>query len=116
MYFGNNYRTSERFFSRVYAASLQGQAYKNNQEYYDYTFDNILTYTKAFGKHDITGTLLYGAVERKFNSTGARSEVFSGLNLSYNNLGLGTNAFVTSSAYEEALAYQMYNRNIPGCS
>ena len=111
MNFGNNYRTSERFFSSVYAASLQGQAFKNNQEYYDYTFDNILTYTKAFGKHDITGTLLYGAVERKFNSTGARSEVFSRLNLSYNNLGLGTNAFVTSSAYEEALAYQMARVN-----
>lgn len=111
MNFGNNYRTSERFFSSAYAASLQGQAFKNYQDYYDYTFDNILTYTKGFGKHDITATLLYGAVERKFNSTGARSEVFTRLNLSYNNLGQGTNAFVTSSAYQETLNYQMARLN-----
>jgi TonB-linked SusC/RagA family outer membrane protein len=111
MNFGNNYRTSMRFFSSEFAASLQGQAFKSNQEYYDYTFDNILTYTKRFGKHDITGTLLYGAVERKYDSTSARSEVFSRLNLSYNNLGQGTNAFVASSGYEESLNYQMARVN-----
>lgn len=109
--FGNNYRTASRFFASPYAASLQGQAYKNTDEYYDYTLDNILTYTKRFGKHDITGTLLYGAIERKFNSTSARSEVFSRLNLGYNNLAQGTNAFVSSSAYQEALNYQMARVN-----
>ena len=111
MNFGNNYRNSSHFFSSAYAASLQGQAYKNTEEYYDYTFDNILTYTKSFGNHDITGTLLYGAVERKFNNTSARSEIFSRLNLSYNNLGQGTNAFVSSGAYQEALNYQMARVN-----
>lgn len=111
MNFGNNYRTSSHFFSSPFAASLQGQAYKNNDEYYDYTFDNILTYTKEFGRHDITATLLYGAIERSFNSTSARSEVFSRLNLSYNNLALGTNAFVSSSGYKEALNYQMARVN-----
>ncbi|MBE7169568.1 MAG: SusC/RagA family TonB-linked outer membrane protein [Williamsia sp.] len=109
--FGNNYRTSEHFFSSTFAASLQGQAYKNYEDYYDYTLDNILTYTKRFGRHDITGTLLYGAVERKSNNTNSRSEVFSRLNLSYNNLGQGTNAFVSSSAYQEALNYQMARIN-----
>ncbi|MBC7890163.1 MAG: SusC/RagA family TonB-linked outer membrane protein [Ferruginibacter sp.] len=111
MNFGNNYRTSERFFSSAFGASLQGQAFKNNQSYYDYTFDNILTYTKSFKKHDFTTTLLYGAVERKFNSTGAEGRVFTRLNLSYNNLGQGTNAFVTSSAYQENLNYQMARVN-----
>lgn len=111
MNFGNNYRTSQRFFSSIFAASLQGQAFKNYDEYYDYTFDNILTYTKGFGNHDITGTLLYGSIERKYNSTSARSEVFSRLNLSYNNLGLGTNAFVSSTGYQERLNYQMARIN-----
>ncbi|HSC37920.1 MAG TPA: TonB-dependent receptor [Chitinophagaceae bacterium] len=111
MNFGNNYRTSEHFFASPYAASLQGQAYKNYQDYYDYTFDNILTYKKAFGRHDITGTLLYGAIQRQYNSTSSRSEVFSRLSLGYNNLGQGTNAFVTSSAYREALNYQMARVN-----
>jgi TonB-linked SusC/RagA family outer membrane protein len=110
--YGNNYRTSNRYFSSIFAASLQGQAFKNNDEYYDYTLDNILTYTKKIGsKHDINATLLYGAIERRGNSTSARSEVFSRLNLSYNNLGQGTNAFVTSSGYTEALNYQMARVN-----
>jgi TonB-dependent starch-binding outer membrane protein SusC len=111
MNFGNNYRTSNRYSSSQYAASLQGQAFKNNEAYYDYTFDNILTYTKAFGKHDITATALYGAIERNFNSTGARSEVFSRLTLSYNNLAQGTNQFVTSAGYKEQLNYQMARVN-----
>jgi len=111
MNFGNNYRTSERFFSSVFAASLQGQAFKNYQDYYDYTFDNILTYKKTFGRHDITGTVLYGAIKRKYNSTNARSEVFTRLNLSYNNLGQGTNAFVSSTAFQESLNYQMARLN-----
>jgi hypothetical protein len=37
--------------------------------------------------------------------------VFSRLNLCYNNLGQGTNAFVASSGYQEALAYQMARVN-----
>ena len=111
MNFGNNYRTANRYFSSAFAASLQGQAFKNTEQYYDYTFDNILTYTKRFGKHDITGTLLYGAIERQLDNTSARSEVFTRLNLSYNNLGQGTNAFVSSSAYKEALNYQMARIN-----
>lgn len=111
MNFGNNYRTSARFFSSEFASSLRGQAFKSNDQYYDYTFDNILTCTKRFGKHDITGTLLYGAVERKYDSTGARAEVFSRLNLSYNSLQQGTNAFVSSKGYKEALNYQMARVN-----
>jgi TonB-linked SusC/RagA family outer membrane protein len=111
MNFGNNYRESNRFFASIYAAGQTGQAYKNNQNYYDYTFDNILTYTKAFGKHDITATLLYGASEREFNSTSARAEGFTRLNLGYNNLSLGTNRFTESSANSEALNYQMARVN-----
>lgn len=109
--FGNNYREDQRFFSSVYAAGQTGQAFKNFGNYYDYTFDNILTYTKSFGRHDLTATLLYGAIERKFSSTSARAEGFSRLNLSYNNLSLGTNRFAESNAYSEALAYQMARLN-----
>jgi TonB-dependent starch-binding outer membrane protein SusC len=107
MNFGNNYREYNHYFSSIYAAGQTGQAYKNYQNYYDYTFDNILSYKKAFGKHDVTATLLYGAIQRKFNSTNARAEGFTRLNLSYNNLSLGANRFTESSANEEALNYQM---------
>jgi TonB-linked SusC/RagA family outer membrane protein len=107
MNFGNNYRETQRFFASEYAAGQTGQAYKNFQNYYDYTFDNILTYTNTFGKHSVTGTLLYGAIERNFNSTNSRSEGFSRLTLGYNNLAQGTNRFAESDAWSEALNYQM---------
>jgi TonB-linked SusC/RagA family outer membrane protein len=111
MNFGNNYRESQHFFASEYAAGQTGQAYKNYQNYYDYTFDNILTYTKRFGKHDVTATLLYGAIERMFNSTNSRSEGFTRLTLGYNNLSLGTNRFAESDAWNEALNYQMARVN-----
>ncbi len=109
--FGNNYRTTDRFGSSVYAANQTGEAFKNYQSYYDYTLDNILTYSNEFGKHGVTATLLYGAIERKFNSSGARATGFTRLNLSYNNLSLGTNQFVSSDAFRETLNYQMARVN-----
>ena len=111
MNFGNNYRAGDRYFSSIYGASLQGQAFKNNDRYYDYTFDNILTYTKTFGQHAITGTLLYGAIERDFENTSANATQFSRLNLSYNSLQQGTVQTVTSGGYKEQLNYQMARAN-----
>ncbi len=111
MNFGNNYRLSKHFFSSVYDAGQTGRAYKEFQDYYDYTFDNILTYSKAFGHHDITATVLYGAVGRKFNSTFSEARGFPRLTLSYNNLSQGTNQFAQSDAWEENLAYQMARVN-----
>lgn len=46
MNFGNNFRISQHYFASKYGGGLTGEAYKENQDYYDYTFDNILTYTK----------------------------------------------------------------------
>lgn len=111
MNFGNNYRETKHFFASIYAAGQTGQAFKNYESYYDYTFDNILSYSKTFGIHDISATLLYGAIERKFNSTRSRAEGFTRLNLSYNNLSLGTNRFAESDANREALNYQMARVN-----
>jgi len=111
MNFGNNSRLSKHFFSSIYDAGQTGRAYKEFQDYYDYTFDNILTYSKNFGKHDITATLLYGAVGRKFNSTLSEARGFPRLTLSYNNLSQGANQFAQSDAWEESLAYQMARVN-----
>jgi TonB-linked SusC/RagA family outer membrane protein len=111
MNFGNNYRSSRHFFSSIYDAGQTGRAYKQLQDYYDYTFDNILTYTKRFGKHDITATVLYGAIERKLDSTFSEATGFSRLTLSYNNLSQGANQFARSSAWKESLAYQMVRVN-----
>ena len=109
--FGNNYRLSQRFNSSIFGAGQTGSAYKNTQDYYDYTLDNIVTYNRNFGKHEITGTFLYGAVERKFNSVNSRAEGFTRLTLGYNNLSLGNNKFAESDAWNEALNYQMARIN-----
>ncbi|MFC0772003.1 SusC/RagA family TonB-linked outer membrane protein [Terrimonas alba] len=107
MNFGNNYRTDQHYFASKFDGGLQGRAYKENQSYYDYTFDNILTYTKSFGRHDITATALYGAIERKYSRTFAEGIGFSRLNLSYNDLSSATTKNITTNANTESLNYQM---------
>ncbi len=46
--FGNNYTGIRQYGSSIYGANQTGEAYKRNTHYYDYTLDNILTYTKKF--------------------------------------------------------------------
>ena len=105
--YGNNYRIDNHNYASVYGASLTGDAYKSHTEYYDYTVDNILNYNGEFGKHSIGATLLYGASERKYDTTKADAQNFSRLTLGYNDLSLGTNQYTTSGAWNEALLYQM---------
>ncbi|WP_421940519.1 SusC/RagA family TonB-linked outer membrane protein [Pedobacter sp.] len=109
--FGNNYRLDIKNISNIYDANLTGQASKENTTYYDYTFDNLLTYNKTIGKHNLTGTLLYGAIERENSYTRAYSTGFSRLTLGYDNLQQGTNRFAISNAFKEALNYQMFRLN-----
>lgn len=109
--YGNNYRQDRRYTSNMYDANQTGQASKENTTYYDYTLDNILTYNRTFGKHNITATLLYGAVERQNETSRAYSNGFSRLTLGYNDLAQGTNRFATSGAWSEALSYQMARIN-----
>lgn len=109
--FGNNIRDDQHYYSSKFDGGLTGRAYKENQKYYDYTLDNILTYTKAFGKHDITVTGLYGAIERKYSRTFAEGVGFSRLNLGYNDLSSATTKSITTNANSEALNYQMGRLN-----
>jgi len=105
--FGNNLRNSQHYFASRYDGGFTGRAYKQNQEYYDYTFDNILTYTKSFGLHDVTLTGVYGAIERKFSETFAEGVGFSRLNLSWNDISSASVQKVNTDAWSEALNYQM---------
>jgi TonB-linked SusC/RagA family outer membrane protein len=107
MNFGNNARDDQHYYASKFDGGLTGRAYKENQKYYDYTFDNILTYTKKFGRHDITATALYGATEREYSRTFAEGVGFTRLNLSYNDLGSATTKNLTTNANSEALNYQM---------
>lgn len=107
MNFGNNFRTDQHYYASKFDGGLTGRAYKENQDYYDYTFDNILTYVRKFGKHDLSVTGLYGAIERKYSRTFAEGIGFTRLNLSYNDLSSATNRNITTNAWSEALNYQM---------
>ncbi len=108
---GVNYRTDLRYNANQYGANLTGEAYKNNEQYSDYTIDNILTYNRSFNKHSITATALYGAVERQSDYFQARATGFTRMNLGYNNLNLGALQFTNSNAWQEALNYQMARVN-----
>jgi len=109
--FGNNYRTDKHYYASQYAQNQTGEAYKQDEQYYDYTLDNILTYDRHLGDHAITATLLYGAVERKYDYTRARGIDFSNITLGYNNLSLAGQQFIESNAWREALNYQMARVN-----
>jgi TonB-linked SusC/RagA family outer membrane protein len=109
--FGNNYRTDQNYYASKYAGGQTGQAYKFNESYYDYTLDNILTYSRTFKKHNILATAVYGAGERKDESTQATGTGFTSLTLGYDNLALATTREITSDGYQEALNYYMGRLN-----
>lgn len=109
--FGNNYRINQHNKASIYGAGLAGNASKDVESYYDYTFDNILTYKRSFAEHDVTATFVYGAIERKNDYTLSEANGFSRLTLGYNSLEQGTNQYATSNAWREALEYQMARIN-----
>lgn len=111
MNYGNNYRINQNYNASIYGAGATGAASKEHESYYDYTFDNIVTYNRSLDKHDFTITLLYGAVERSFDYTKADANGFARLTLGYDALEAGTNRFASSDAWREALAYQMARIN-----
>jgi len=105
--FGNNGREDLHYYASKYAGGQTGQAYKNIENYSDYTLDNILTYTRSFKKHAITATAVYGAINRKDETTGATGTGFTNLTLGYNNISLATTQTITSGGYQESLNYYM---------
>ena len=105
--FGNNVTFSKGFGSSIYGAGLTGSAYKNNAYQYEQTLDNILTYSKTLGKHSINTTAVYGYNTAKFERTAASGSGFSDLDLSFNNLALAEIRNIESSAWKEALLYQL---------
>ena len=122
MNFGQNLRNDQHYYASRFDANQNGRAYKDNQSYYDYTFDNILTYNKTFGRHSITATALYGAIDGNLKETYAEGTGFSRLNLSYNDIGSADTKTINPSslrtagnpypfAWQEALNYQMGKLN-----
>lgn len=110
--FGNNYRIEKHFQASEWGAGQTGGAYKDEAAYYDYTFDNILTYNRVFNqKHDLSVTGLISAIERQYSRTLAEASGFSRLTLGYNSLEQGENQFTSSDAWKESLYAQMARVN-----
>ncbi|WP_432711007.1 SusC/RagA family TonB-linked outer membrane protein [Pedobacter sp.] len=89
------------------ANDLNGTAENFNSETNSYTLENLLTYTKDFGKHHIDLTGLYSNQQRKYIETRARAVGFVNDELSFNNLGAGATQTSASYADRYGLVSQM---------
>ncbi len=86
--------------------SNRGLAVKNPSESRDWIVNNIVTYSRAFGDHQINSTFLFSREGRTGNSSTLNAQGFDNEVLGYNNMGLGEIATVSTSAYEEnSLSY-----------
>lgn len=86
--------------------SNRGLAVKNPSESRDWIVNNIVTYSREFGDHQINSTLLYSREKRSGNASTLNAQGFDNEALGYNNMGLGSIVTVASSAYEEnSLSY-----------
>lgn len=105
--FGNNLKFFKNYGSSIYGAGQTGSAFKNDANQYEQTLDNIVNFTRTLGKHNINATAVYGYNTIRYDRTAATGTGFSDLDLSYNNLALAEIQRVESSAWEEALLYQV---------
>lgn len=92
-------------------AGLKGQAIKNPQEERNWIFNNIITYFRTFGDHQVNGTLLFSREGRTGESTTATVQGFENEVLGYDNLGLGTIVAAASTAWEESSISYMARLN-----
>lgn len=79
----------------------KGLATKEPYEERNSILNNIVSYSRVLGDHQINATLLYSRENRKANSSTLTNSGFDNPVLGYNNLGLGTLPMVASTAWEE---------------
>lgn len=109
--FNNNLRSFYHGNSNRYAAGLTGAAYKNNASYKDVLLDNILSYQRKFGDHDVNLTLVAGYNKVDYERTSAYGENIGNLDLSFNSLEQAVIQQINSDAWSETSLYQMGRLN-----
>ena len=102
---------SNRYYARKYnrfypvttpdGSGNKGQAIKNPSEEINWIYNNIVTYLRTFGNHQVNATLLYSQEGRNAESSTLNAQGFDNPVLGYNNVGLGTTVTVGSSAWNE---------------
>ncbi|MAX24035.1 MAG: SusC/RagA family TonB-linked outer membrane protein [Phycisphaeraceae bacterium] len=108
--YANNYRTTDRRFFDPNANNFTGLAYRQDGKQWDWTFDNIVNYSRTFNSvHNVAATLLYGVEERRLDSFRATAQNFENDLLGFNLLEAGDPALnmVRSNFERETSLYQM---------
>jgi len=77
-----------------------GHAIKNPTLRTNWIVNNIVTYNKSIGDHQINATLLYSRENSQYQTSTLDAQGFNNPVLGYNNMGLGTIATVASTASE----------------
>lgn len=86
----------------VAGAGNKGRAVKKPSERRDWIINNILSYSRTFGtNHRVNATLLYSREQSKGESSTLTASGFDNPALGYNNMGLGTQVTVGSTAWKE---------------
>jgi TonB-linked SusC/RagA family outer membrane protein len=103
--YSNNYYT--RKYNRFYPNTVpegsgnKGSAIKNPSEERNWIYNNIITYLRTFGNHQVNATLLYSQEGRNAESSTITASGFDNPVLGYNNVSLGTTVTVGSAAWKE---------------
>lgn len=84
----------------------KGLAEKSPRETKNWIINNIVSFNRTFGDHQVNGTLLYSRENRRGESTDISSEGFDNPVLGYNAMELGTLFSINTGAWEEnSLSY-----------
>ena len=114
--FGYNYRNlmEGTYYGRdtKTGQAVNGSASIKNTNYYDYTWENVLTYDKTFGKHKIGATALFSVQETNKKIAEESGESFVNDESEYHNMaGAEKNKVITSELTETAMLSYMLRLN-----
>jgi TonB-linked SusC/RagA family outer membrane protein len=110
--FGYNYRNNftGQYYGRntLTGKKVNGEASIENIHYYDYTWENLLRYNNAFGKHKIDATALFSMQQTRKQEAKQTGQSFVNDDSDYHNMaGAEKNQTVTSKFTETALLSYM---------
>ena len=115
---GLNYRmnasqnliSSKAFYYSDYDVDQSGYGYKDNSSNHTWSLDNILSYKRSFGLHDVNITAVYGSEKRTGESTHTLGQQFANGVLGYNYLGASSASrrTISSNAWQETSLYSMF--------
>ena len=90
---------------------LNGTAEIWNYDTQNYTLENILSYSRDFGKHHLDLTGLYSAQRKRYRENMAHAEGFVNDDMTWNNLAAGATSKVSSKSEKYTAVSQMGRLN-----